>query len=592
MAINALWYVAMVYVMPIFGYVAMDEPVTCPFCMGDSEEAAAASNRRQLGAAAGPKVCRAELAGDTCEMDANQLEAAALRLADVNGTENYWAQCSACANEKDADISSADTLVYTLMFIAIGWFVALMQAFIVLDLMRRTKLVLTFSGARDDDQAVPDLLEELQKQLLPRNRAAALAKAIQDRTRSMLPTDAELDDDDDDDDRVDFNSVSDSHHSHLVRLDMDDDEIVADHLMVFHDTDQEGKPPKTSNDILSLNHFDALMFTSMTWQLITDFYVSFYWVHMAQRVPIAVGQESTWSGGYVQQLMLHTAIITPVCLTLYLLMLTTRQLSLLRGVLHMDEDAVGDVLTQMDRVRDIRSRIRTTLKNAGGKKRKKDVHHARQLLEKAEAGELAILRMLAKRKTRARIERQEMRAIIKANQSLLVSQKNLKRYLDRGSAKAFELLSRADQATAMTAKTLKEGDTEEQDSVEIWDFSTLLVRKLAEQLLFARESGAPPEELKAIQTKITALDSVDDYMIEYGERLSHAKTLFNATDKDGSGGVSRNELYGALKRHRVAITKSEFQAIFRVIDPDQSNTMSMEEWVDFMMASDADFEVS
>jgi hypothetical protein len=373
--------------------------------------------------------------------------------------------------------------------------------------------------------------------------------------------------------------------------------MLADHVMVFHVETGSARRvgetrEKTSNDVLSLKTFDALMFVSMSWQLIVDFYFSFYWVHMAQRVPKAFGREGIADGDGVKQLMLHAAIVAPVVMTLYLLMITTRQIALLKGVLHLDEDSVGSVLTHMDRVASIRRRIRDTLANMKGKKHKKDVKSAKAMLTKVELGELAVLQQLAQRKMTERITRQEVADILNSNENLSIKKKSLNRFLDRDSAKAFELKSRAEQATALTATTLKiAGSGDADDTIEMWEFSKLVVRKAAEKLLHATEMCASPEDVKALRAKITALDSVDDEMIDYSERLSQAKSLFKETDKDGSGGVSRNELYGALKRFRVPITKPDFKAIFRVIDPDQSNTMSMSEWVDFMMASDADFEV-
>ncbi len=605
MAINGLWYVMMVYVMPHFDLVATDAPVTCPFCLpGESGTAGTASNRRQLGAAAAPEVCRAELFEDECKMNPAELEVAALKLADVNDTASYWAQCSACAQTPTGagDIEAGDTLLYTLLFVAIGWIVALNQALIVLDIAHRMRLLLTFSGAHEGDEAVPDLLEQLQKQLLPRNRMAAARAAFEDRAMAMKSkmsradsTDLQEEEEEEEDDEVNMAEAGDLHYRNLVQLDVEEDEMLADHVMVFQvpGSARKGKTRhKTSDDVLSLKSFDLLMFVSMSWQLIIDFYFSFYWVHMAQRVPKAFGREGISDGDGIKQLMLHAAIIVPVVMTLYLLMITTRQIALLKGVLHMDEDSVGAVLTHMDRVTAIRTRIRDTLAKMKGKKHKKDVKSAKAMLEKAERGELAVLEILAQRKMAERITRKEMVDILNSNEHLSIKKKSLNKFLDRDSAKAFELLSIADQATALTAKTLKIADSgDADDTIEVWDFSTLIVRKIAEKLLHATEMCAPPEEVKALHAKITALGSVDDKMVDYSERLSQAKSLFKETDKDGSGDVSRNELYGALKRFHVPINKSDFKAIFRVIDPDQSMSMSMSEWVDFMMATDDDFEV-
>ena len=37
----------------------------------------------------------------------------------------------------------------------------------------------------------------------------------------------------------------------------------------------------------------------------------------------------------------------------------------------------------------------------------------------------------------------------------------------------------------------------------------------------------------------------------------------------------------------MAITKKEYKEVFRVIDPDQSHKLNLDEWVDFMTSTDA-----
>ena len=75
-------------------------------------------------------------------------------------------------------------------------------------------------------------------------------------------------------------------------------------------------------------------------------------------------------------------------------------------------------------------------------------------------------------------------------------------------------------------------------------------------------------------------------MIMVGRRLSRTKALFFATDTDRSGVVSRNELFRALRRFKVPCTKKEYRQFFRVIDPDQNHNLKLDEWVDFMSASE------
>eukprot|EP01047_Picozoa_sp_COSAG01_P070155 COSAG01_NODE_10559_length_2133_cov_1.785644_3_plen_180_part_00 len=66
--------------------------------------------------------------------------------------------------------------------------------------------------------------------------------------------------------------------------------------------------------------------------------------------------------------------------------------------------------------------------------------------------------------------------------------------------------------------------------------------------------------------------------------------IFRIIDRSADGSVSRRELYKALRRFKVPTTKAEFAQVARVIDPDQSGDMTMEEWIDFMMATDEDLE--
>ena len=65
---------------------------------------------------------------------------------------------------------------------------------------------------------------------------------------------------------------------------------------------------------------------------------------MAQRVPKAFGHESLFDGDTQLQLLFHVAILSSVAAVLYLLMVTTRKISLLIGVLHLSEDAMSEVM--------------------------------------------------------------------------------------------------------------------------------------------------------------------------------------------------------------------------------------------------------
>ena len=69
-------------------------------------------------------------------------------------------------------------------------------------------------------------------------------------------------------------------------------------------------------------------------------------------------------------------------------------------------------------------------------------------------------------------------------------------------------------------------------------------------------------------------------------RMARSKSLYYSMGDDSS--VTYTQLWKGLKRYRVPITKSELNTICRVIDPDQSGTITLEEWLDFALASDDD----
>ena len=78
----------------------------------------------------------------------------------------------------------------------------------------------------------------------------------------------------------------------------------------------------------------------MTLSLVARFYIC----HMIHRVSVA------WSGEHpIFQLMTHGVLVGPVVLMVFFaLPITTRNISLLYGVLHLQQDAVSEVLDHME----------------------------------------------------------------------------------------------------------------------------------------------------------------------------------------------------------------------------------------------------
>ena len=229
--------------------------------------------------------------------------------------------------------------------------------------------------------------------------------------------------------------------SHVV-MEGDEDEGAEDqdHIMVFKTPGDELN--KNSNDILSTGSFHAILFLSKALQLVLDFYFGFYLVHMSKRISLA----SDGSAGL--QVLFHAGIMVPVLLTLYLLMLTTRKIALLFGVLHLNEDAVSDVLQHMELVKSIRRRIQDTLANTKVVQATPDPAAAHEKLEEALKGEVAILTLLATKQKDSRLDRTDMKKMITDHGLFMtLTAENLEAFLDRAAYRSYLLEDATHQAT-------------------------------------------------------------------------------------------------------------------------------------------------
>jgi hypothetical protein len=65
-----------------------------------------------------------------------------------------------------------------------------------------------------------------------------------------------------------------------------------------------------------------------------------------------------------------------------------------------------------------------------------------------------------------------------------------------------------------------------------------------------------------------------------------AEMIFNDLDTDGDGFLTYNELRLGLTDYRVYLSKKEFKKVMECIDPDFSGTIELDEWVQFLRASD------
>jgi len=187
--------------------------------------------------------------------------------------------------------------------------------------------------------------------------------------------------------------------------------------------------------------------------------------------------------------------------------------------------------------------------------------------------------------------RNEIYALFEAHQeNLTFKRKLLDKFLSREAFEAYNLLAPQDQSTIMTAHTLQIGDAEGDDTVEVADFAGWVVRRAAEKMLRCMELSPREGAVQKLRQQLEKLNIVDNTMIERGMLVGRARTLFEMADADGGGTISRPEMQKMLRRFKVPISKKEFEVIWRVIDPDQSRTLEMDEWLHFMLAEDTQLE--
>ncbi len=482
--------------------------------------------------------------------------------------------CSNETAEDVVDISSRETLDWMWLFIAVGWFVVLLLWAILHNIDARMKRVLACEGATDDTD-VNDLLHRTQQELAAHDGHLSEHELFQTTQKAPEPTELL-------DEKDNHTEIATKPRRHLIELGSTFEDGDADQVMVFKDK-------KDSNHVLSIAMFEVIIFSTQFLQLVIDFYLGFYVVHMRQRVSIAVGEESFTSGHVVQQILLHAAMLLPVASSFYVIMLTTRNIALLVGVLHLNENAVSEVLAHMELVKAIRRRIQTVLSSTKIKHAKPDPTVAAELINKAKAGEVAIIKVLSERGQSDRVSGAEIARMISEHAfALTVKEADVTAFMDRSKFRIYQLLDKSQQEVVQTAHTLQvsEGNPPENDTVEVRELVQFILRYVADTLHEALAHSPDDADAQALAHTVVALPCVDTDMMSRVQALTRAKALFQATDKDNSGTVSRTELFQALRKFKVSITKKDYKEVFRVIDPDQTYSMNMDEWIEFMTASE------
>ena len=374
MLINFVWWVGMVYVLPAFSFPEAPESPTICIAFCDTE------SRRRLAAAAAPKVCRAQLFEDTCSWDDAALDGALQKLRSNLSDTSYRSQCNECLESLRAgpdDIEAAETLRSVIIYVAVGWSLVAGQGLIVSSLYRRIEKIMTIC---DGNQ------ERLTKEEIP-----GLLKSLQAEVNKVAETHADMAAGDPSTERTDVRTKKDLHHMYLVNVDGDGEDEEADTIMVFSEVGM------TANDIFSIAKYETFMFLTQMVQLITDFYFGFYLVHVIQRVPKAFGHDTMMDADLLAiqyQLLFHAAIIGSVAGVVLLVILTTRKITILLGVLHLAEDPMSDVLKHVETVKSLRTRIKDRLRSTALTKSRSDPDEAQRVLDKLSIGEKALLEQI------------------------------------------------------------------------------------------------------------------------------------------------------------------------------------------------------
>eukprot|EP01043_Picozoa_sp_COSAG02_P040525 COSAG02_NODE_3288_length_7000_cov_1414.390958_6_plen_789_part_00 len=162
----------------------------------------------------------------------------------------------------------------------------------------------------------------------------------------------------------------------------------------------------------------------------------------------------------------------------------------------------------------------------------------------------------------------------------------LVKFLSREEFQEYLLKNPAYRETALGAKSLRLDPTDPQkDTILVSEFGTFLVRAIADVVNVASECGVAWKDIKTFEDEVIKFGAATKMEFVNARRMARSKALFYNMSHD-SESVSYKQLWKGLKRYRVSITKQELNVICPIIDPDQTRSITLEEWLDFALASD------
>ena len=308
------------------------------------ENDAQGGDRRRLGGSAAPVLCEAHIPcvreEHISEFIGGLFDGVAGDGANETPLGLYNLSCAKCVG---ATVDLPTTALAIFGFAFFGWCLLWAQGLLLWLVGHRTGKIAKYHGAKHA-RYLPTLLRHLERHLLVHTGKTVL---------DVGPEEEEEED-----------------GAHDV-------------MMVFHHAG------KTANNLMSVRTFTLWMNWTKMIMLLDCFYFGFYICHIQFRVDMAYADD--WS----LRMSVHAAMLFP-CLVLVFVVFpkTSRRLSLLLGILHLQHEAVTGVGQRMELVLQLRGRIRDRLKGARFFNGEPQIDKGQNLLKVMNEGDTEILKKL------------------------------------------------------------------------------------------------------------------------------------------------------------------------------------------------------
>lgn len=338
--------------------------------------------RRQLGGAAAVEECKARW---SCELEFSDLAPSDFNMSSASWDGDigfdmlntgkreasmypggYNPQCAVCDIEAAQPKYTETTSLSVLGFVSFAWFNYIFVNSLLWIIHRKLKHIMQYKNVNHVIE-YPEHLRRLEKEV------AGFVIGQHDEIYEI-----------------------DEEHEQMTEYEKDDADNYGAQMMNFP------KMGKKANYVMSRRSFTRLMFCAKTVQLLNCFYLGFYGMHMSLRI-------TRWEPDVLAISNLEMQVFITVCMLLPCMIISwhsmprvARRLSLLVGVLYLDNEIVAGVHKQMEFASNLRKRILSHLLNQGTRlsAKKRDKKKGADLLSTLTRGELVILKKIQDMETK------------------------------------------------------------------------------------------------------------------------------------------------------------------------------------------------